>query len=339
MSFDLKDIPLPTIDRPFGIQLWPYFNKAFELALGYPADDFRFVSGETPMSTLQETAAALVTYYVVIFGGREVMKNFSALKLNTLFMLHNFVLTSVSGILLVLFLEQLIPTIYHHGVFYAICSHEGGWTQPLVVLYYLNYLNKYFEFLDTLFLVLKKKPLTFLHTYHHGATALLCYTQLLGLTSVSWVPITLNLLVHVVMYWYYFQSARGIRIWWKKYITILQIAQFVIDLVFVYFASYTYFSNTYFQWAPNYGTCAGEEFAAFSGMGILTSYLVLFISFYFVTYKKTAKTGRPRRNTGRQALIDMKDAQLPSVPVAGHANGNGAASRNGKGPVTRSRKA
>lgn len=168
------------------------------------------------------------------------------------------------------------------------------------------------------------------------------------------------------MYWYYFQSARGIRIWWKKYITMLQIAQFVIDLGFVYFASYTYFSSTYFDWLPTAGTCAGEEFAAFAGVGILSSYLVLFIGFYASTYKKPIKKGRGR---AASALVEMKDEQVPDAGevkrrlsggaqsfasateelkenglLNGAANGSAHATANGSATpgtnrVTRSRKA
>jgi fatty acid elongase 3 len=134
----LQNLPLPTIDRPFGIHLWPIFDKAFEAVVGYPASEFKFVEGVTPMSTFRETAIALVAYYIIIFGGRELMKNRPAFKLNTLFMIHNFYLTAISATLLALFIEQLLPTLYRHGLFFTICDHQGGWTQPLIVLYYVS---------------------------------------------------------------------------------------------------------------------------------------------------------------------------------------------------------
>jgi hypothetical protein len=57
---------------------------------------------------------------------------------------------------------------------------------------------------------------------------------------------------------------------------------------FIYFASYTYFASTYFPWAPNAGNCMGEEYAAGFGVFIISSYLLLFISFYLTTYNAKA---------------------------------------------------
>ena len=81
---------------------------------------------------------------------------------------------------------------------------------------------------------------------------------------------------------------------------------------FVYFASYTYFTSTYWPWMPNVGNCAGEEFAAVAGICILSSYLLRCISFYAATYKKPLK-GRAR---ARSALKEMASDQVPTVREA-----------------------
>lgn len=133
-----EQLPLPTLDRPFGIHLWPIFDKAWTAVVGYSANDFVFVPFETPMSTLKSTSIFIVIYYAIIFGGRELMRNREPFKLKTLFLIHNFYLTAISGILLALFIEQLVPTVARKGIFYAICDVNGGWTQPLVVLYYVG---------------------------------------------------------------------------------------------------------------------------------------------------------------------------------------------------------
>ena len=128
----------PSLDRPFGLELWPIFEKAFVTFKGYKPQDFEFVQGKTFMSTFSATVTMLVTYYIVIFGGREVMRGREPFKLNFFFKIHNFYLTAISGILLLLFVEQLLPTIVRGGIFNAICAYEGGWTDKLVILYYVR---------------------------------------------------------------------------------------------------------------------------------------------------------------------------------------------------------
>ena len=266
--------------------LWNLFDKyTTYLTQGrFSPRNFIFRVGKVPLSNFNTVLSTISLYYIVIFGGQYALKDTKPLRLNRVCQLHNLFLTSASLILLLLLLEQIIPIIHQNGLFYAICD-VGAWTQPIMTLYYVNYLLKYLEFFDTIFLVLKHKKLTFLHTYHHGATALLCYTELVGYTTISWVPISLNLAVHVLMYWYYFLSSRGIKVWWKQWITIFQIIQFILDLLFIYFATYTKMVHYLKPDLPHCGNCFGSITSNLAGCFIISSYLFLFIAFYIETYK------------------------------------------------------
>lgn len=149
-SFSSIPFPFPTIDKPFGVELWPYFDKLYTSVMGYSPEQFRFVPGKTAISTFPATAGLLLTYYITVFAGREFMKNRAPLNLNGLFMIHNLYLTIISGTLLALFIEQLLPTVWRNGIFFAICNHRGGWTDRLVVLYYVSHVAEMIQSLETL---------------------------------------------------------------------------------------------------------------------------------------------------------------------------------------------
>lgn len=100
---------------------------------------------------------------------------------------------------------------------------------------YMYFMCKLIELLDTVFFVLRKKnrQITFLHLYHHSMMPIFCW---IGVKFVAGGHGTLlgviNSFIHIIMYTYYMLSAFGPNIqkylWWKKYLTILQIVQFII---------------------------------------------------------------------------------------------------------------
>lgn len=86
-----------------------------------------YVPGKTPLSTNAEVVTAVASYLTIIFGIRAYKKNKEAHKLNTLFKVHNVMLSSGSFLLLALMLEEIIPIVWRDGFFKGICA-SSSWT-------------------------------------------------------------------------------------------------------------------------------------------------------------------------------------------------------------------
>ncbi|XP_074032274.1 very long chain fatty acid elongase 4 [Leptinotarsa decemlineata] len=100
------------------------------------------------------------------------------------------------------------------------------------------YFSKLLEFCDTFFFILRKKEnqLSFLHVYHHSTMFAFWWIGIKWVPSGStFLPAMVNSAIHVMMYSYYGLSVFGPRVtqylWWKKYLTILQLIQFTCALV------------------------------------------------------------------------------------------------------------
>lgn len=107
-------------------------------------------------------------------------------------------------------------------------------------LFYIYWLTKFVDLLDTIFFVLRKKDnqISVLHLYHHSVVPILGWLYLWnqhGAPAVSLFAL-LNSTVHVIMYSYYALAALGPNIrpylWWKKYITQIQLIQFLLLIIY-----------------------------------------------------------------------------------------------------------
>lgn len=247
------------------------------------AHQFAFDENITFLARGKLMLCTCIGYLLAIMGLQKFMVKREPLKLKYIIALHNGFLSLCSLCLLALMVQELYPKFFKKGFYGSICDRDIM-SNTMEFFCYLNYLLKYYELMDTFFLVVKKKDIPFLHTYHHTMTLILTHVELVGHVSVQWVPITLNLFVHVIMYFYYMLATFGFEIWWKKYLTSLQIIQFIIDLIACATAVYFFFTPY---------SCTGDLYYAAVGISIIGSYLFLFLDFFDKTYSKKSQPHHP----------------------------------------------
>ncbi|XP_065721488.1 very long chain fatty acid elongase AAEL008004 isoform X4 [Drosophila suzukii] len=163
------------------------------------------------MSSPFPTLAVCLTYvYLVKVLGPRLMENRKPLHLQNTLVMYN-----------------AIQVVFSAWLFYEMV-HACWW----------YYFSKFTEFMDTIFFVLRKKTsqVTTLHVIHHGCMPMSVWF------GVKFTPGghstffgLLNTFVHIVMYTYYMFSAMGPQyqkyLWWKKYLTTLQMVQFILIMV------------------------------------------------------------------------------------------------------------
>jgi elongation of very long chain fatty acids protein 6 len=86
------------------------------------------------------------------------------------------------------------------------------------------------ELIDTLFIVLRRKPLIFLHWYHHVTVLLFCWSSFSTMAASGMYFVMMNYSVHCIMYGYYaLQTVHMVPKWFPPVIiTIAQITQMFV---------------------------------------------------------------------------------------------------------------
>jgi fatty acid elongase 3 len=225
------------------------------------------------------------TYLASIFVLKTVLRGAPGMELKWAFAAHNAFLCALSLLMLVGVTLGVYRHYAAHGsLFDVYCDERHEMNRgPVWFWVYVFYLSKYYEFADTLFLVLRQKPLLFLHVYHHASTVVVAYLGLYDNASYCWIACFQNCFVHVLMYYYYCASTFGYSPWWKRYLTMLQIGQFWINMLGLVSFAALRLSGIY---------CAGTWMTWVLSFTINATFYILFQLFFNEAYKKDSKKSK-----------------------------------------------
>ncbi|PAV63630.1 hypothetical protein WR25_20880 [Diploscapter pachys] len=235
----------------------------------------KLYAGELESFSLKLT----VGYMITIFSMKYLMRDRKPFELTRCLNIWNGILAVFSLLGFLFTFPTLLSVIYNRGLTdsYAKITElqrnqiSGYWV-------YLWVLSKIPELVDTIFIVLRKRPLIFMHWYHHALTgyyALVCYHE--EDAHMVWV-VWMNYAVHAAMYSYYLLRSLGVKVSpvIAQAITTSQMIQFLIAIAAQLHVGYLQFNS-----AEKYAVSLRGWIIGFV---MLTTYFYLWVQFYKESY-------------------------------------------------------
>lgn len=253
---------------------------------------------------------AVSLYLAVITYGPTKMK--TPWNCKVAFGIWNFLLSSFS----IIGASRVVPLMYRalrdKGFMYTVCTDPAEWylKGPAGLWTGLFIYSKIPELLDTLFLVVQKKEVIFLHWFHHCTVLLYCWHAFHHRIAPGLWFASMNYCVHSVMYAYYFLSIIGLRRLARPvapFITAFQVLQMVGGIIVTTTSAYTH-------WAHGPESCSVNGSNYRLGLLMYSTYFVLFVCLFYKLYMGNNEL---RRGKVKVACPPEGDTGCPSLPGDG----------------------
>lgn len=248
--------------------------------------EYNFVNKATVnfARTYWQIPLVLTAFYAAFcYFGTKVMVNHKAVNCKSALALWNCFLCLFSFLGMWRTLPRLLSMLLTLPVADTMCvSPAETWGNGSTGFWVMLFIfSKVPELVDTVFIVIRKRPLIFLHWYHHLTVLLYCWHAYATLSAAGLYFVAMNYTVHSIMYGYFcLQSLNLCPRWFPAHlITGLQIAQMVVGTGVCALSWYHQLSGK---------SCHQDMGNLIAGAAMYASYLYLFVEFARRKYSPAA---------------------------------------------------
>jgi len=267
------------------------FYFEFELYLWKPSAAAFYWCVDNPYFSY----ATVTIYALLIYLGRKYMATREPFKWRNTMAAWNLLLSIYSLIAALRIGLPVLHFVTSDSFRDTLCEHkEINYGRNSVGFYLTTFVwSKYFELLDTFFIIIHKKPLILLHWYHHISVLVFAWDSAAKKAPAAPIFAAMNASVHFIMYGYYFLTTIKYKGKWMSpmFITIAQISQMVVGTSIAIFTLYYYVTDKSTE-----NPCQINLHNVISAFVMYGSYLALFLQFFISKYilknKKASFAGK-----------------------------------------------